>query len=186
MKKGLRKEMLSLRNAKPLADLIEKSHKILKKLEKLEKFQSAKILCTYVSTGSEVRTHQLIRILLEKREKKVIVPLVNKEDIELNFFLIEEWKQLKPGNYGILEPEGGEAIKPNQIDLFFIPGIVFDERGYRIGYGKGYYDKTLRATPSAFHIGLAYDFQVLKKVPNDPQDRPVDLIITEKRIIRCM
>ncbi|HIH96005.1 MAG TPA: 5-formyltetrahydrofolate cyclo-ligase [Thermoplasmata archaeon] len=185
MKKELRKKILSMRNSMPLADLIDKSNKILLKLKGLKEFQSARTLCAYVSTGSEVRTCELIRYLLGKGQKKIVVPRVNEPRNELDFFTIEKWSQLKPGCYGILEPEGTSRVEPGQIDVFFVPGIVFDERGCRIGYGKGYYDKTLRKTSSAFHVGLAYDFQVLKKIPKEPQDMRVDRIITEKRIMEC-
>ena len=75
-------------------------------------------------------------------------------------------------------------IDPKEIDLIIVPGIVFDLRGFRIGYGEGYYDRLLKSA-GVPKIGLAYEFQMRDKLPKESHDVCVDKIITENRIIEC-
>jgi 5-formyltetrahydrofolate cyclo-ligase len=70
-----------------------------------------------------------------------------------------------------------------KMDLLIIPGIVFDLQGNRLGYGKGYYDRFLSLRKIKYIIALAYELQVINQIPNNEHDIPVDIIITEKRII---
>ena len=85
-------------------------------------------------------------------------------------------------SYGILEPVKIIEKSPNKIDLIIVPGIGFDKRGNRLGHGKGYYDKLLRKLKT-IKIGLAFELQIVDQIPTDENDVPVDLIITEERII---
>ncbi|EPE60492.1 5-formyltetrahydrofolate cyclo-ligase family protein [Exiguobacterium sp. S17] len=83
---------------------------------------------------------------------------------------------------GILEPTTAETDL--DIDTCIVPGRVFDRSGYRIGWGGGYYDRFL-ATYRGATIALAYDVQVLDEIPIEPHDIPVELIVTEREMIRC-
>ena len=87
------------------------------------------------------------------------------------------------GKYGIFENSISTTII-DKIDLLIIPGIAFDLKGYRIGYGKGYYDRFLSLGKSKCIMGLSYESQIINEIPNNEHDIPVDIIITEKRIIR--
>lgn len=89
------------------------------------------------------------------------------------------------GSYGIPEPRAElPAAKPSSLDLILVPGVVFDERGGRIGMGAGYYDRYLARAPGALRVGFAFDFQVRKEsIPQAPWDAKMDLIVTEKRLI---
>ena len=71
-------------------------------------------------------------------------------------------------------------IANKNIDLIFVAGLAFDREGYRIGYGVGYYDKFLKKVPKALKIGLAFDFQIVDKLPREAHDFPVDMIVTDK------
>ena len=75
-------------------------------------------------------------------------------------------------------------ISINEIDLVIVPGIGFDQKGNRIGHGEGFYDRLLKNT-NALAIALAYEFQIIKNISIDKYDIPVDIIITEKRVIKC-
>jgi len=76
-------------------------------------------------------------------------------------------------------------MNAGNIDLLVAPGAVFDDRGYRIGYGGGFYDKYIPRLKNACHvISLGFELQMVKMVPNESFDKKVDMIITEKRIIR--
>jgi 5-formyltetrahydrofolate cyclo-ligase len=90
------------------------------------------------------------------------------------------WEHILRSPYGILEPEG-EAYPVDEIDVVIVPGLVFDFKGYRLGYGKGYYDRFLKQLrPEAFICGVAYEFQVVEKVFPHEKDLPVHWIVTEK------
>jgi 5,10-methenyltetrahydrofolate synthetase len=79
-------------------------------------------------------------------------------------------------------PDTCDVLDLRDVDVFLVPGIVWDERGYRIGFGGGYFDKLLvQRRPDSVAIGLAYEFQVLPSLHPDPWDQPVDYLITEKR-----
>lgn len=89
-------------------------------------------------------------------------------------------------NYGILEPPfvEGNTIEPNRFDVIIVPGSAFDINKNRMGYGAGFYDRFLRRTSiECCKIGICFDFQVSEKIPFDEYDVPLDLLVTEKRII---
>ena len=177
-KAELRKSMLQKRDSLSEAEIKEKSTKIIQSLTQLPEFKSAKHICIYVSTKSEVHTHDLIQQLL--KENPVLVPFLAQGQIQVS--KIDAWNQLVPGTYGILEPKDP---KPSTADLFIVPGSVFDPNGHRIGYGKGYYDRLLSQT-NAIKIGLAYDSQIIDKIPAENHDVKLNIIITEKQIVRCL
>lgn len=85
--------------------------------------------------------------------------------------------------FGVLEP-GAEQPLAQEIDTFVIPGLGFDRAGRRLGYGKGYYDRALRAWPAALRIAACYPFQLRPAIPHDEHDEPVDLIVTPQEVHR--
>lgn len=92
---------------------------------------------------------------------------------------------LEIGRYDILEPRAGlPMIDPGEIDVLLVPGRAFNERGDRLGRGKGYYDRLLTSM-RAVRIGLAYDCQIVEEVPTDDKDEPVHIIITPSRVLDC-
>jgi 5-formyltetrahydrofolate cyclo-ligase len=211
MKQILRQKILAKRNSLTTKQLIEKSNIIKNKLFSLDEFQKAKNILFYVSKDSEVRTHDMIKKLLnnfnkkdlinnntlrnDKTIKNIITETFGKQNLKIsvpliknNEFLVSEIKyfnELEKGSYNVLEPkkEFVRLIDPKQIEIVIIPGIVFDLKGYRIGYGKGYYDIFLKKIKN-LKIGLAFDFQIINKIPIEDFDVKLDLIITEKRIIK--
>lgn len=142
----------------------------------------------YIDFRNEVETNLIIDDLLTQN-KEVCIPIsVPKTKEMILSKIINPQKELIKGTYGILEPkeEYIRKVDPDTLDLIIVPGVAFDKDGYRIGYGGGYYDRFLdklsKATPS---IGIAFDLQILHKVPKDFFDHPVDFIVTEKEIILC-
>jgi 5-formyltetrahydrofolate cyclo-ligase len=86
--------------------------------------------------------------------------------------------------YGILEPQHGRSSLPQEIELYFIPGLAFDRKGNRLGRGGGYYDRYLSTIrPDAIKVGLAYQLQIDTALPVETHDHQVDLLITETGII---
>jgi len=134
----------------------------------------------YASFQSEVETHLMIRRALSEG-KRVVLPRVKGKELEL--IEIGNFDQdVSPGAWGIPEPDRGQSVAVKDIGLIIVPGAAFDERGNRLGYGAGFYDKLL---PS-FHkttVALAFEVQILPEVPTDQHDVPVKKIVTEKRVI---
>ena len=109
----------------------------------------------------------------------------------MDFYEIHSLEELFPGNFGILEPQvqGKQPVIPMDDDVILVPGAVFDRRGSRIGYGKGYYDRYWNEIVSTYGsrpylIALAFACQIYpKKLPNEEHDKKIDCILTERRVI---
>lgn len=181
MKNQLKQSILERRNSLPKEEIIEKSRKIHDKLFNLEQYKKSKTVMFFVSFNSEVNTHDMIKGAL--KSKTVVVPKVEHHEIEPS--VIIDFDNLIPAKFGILEPIELMKIAYKNIDLVLVPGIAFDKEGHRIGYGFGYYDKFLKKAHKAVKIGLCFDFQVVDKIPTEMHDVPVDLIVTEKRVVEC-
>ncbi len=182
MKNKLKNDVLEKRNSLAQEEILEISRKIEDKLFSLEHYKKSRVVMFFVSFNSEVHTHGMIKRALQ--DKTVIVPKVVQNEIEPSIIL--DFDSLLPsGRFGILEPIEAMKIAYKSIGLILVPGIAFDKEGHRIGYGHGYYDKFLKKVPKAIKIGLAFDSQIIDKIPNEQHDVPVDLVVTEKRVINC-
>ena len=177
-----KRDALSSKQRKELAGRIEKkvfSHPL---------FKAAKTVMFYVTHRSEVDTSKMIKSSL-KNGKIVVVPKVNlHKKGEMSAVQIRHLtKDLEHGFYGIFEPrmDRCRVVDEKEIELIFVPGMVFDERGNRIGYGKGFYDRWLKKFKRKVRIGLAYDFQVIREVPTTKKDVRMGSIVTDKRMVRC-
>ena len=176
----LRKEVLHKRNSMSHFEISTKSKLIQQKLIGSPVFNQSKSIGLYLAIGSEVQTREIINYALDLG-KTVLLPRIMSND--LRFYVVDQ-KDFKKNSFdvnrfGIKEPNIDN--KPADfIDLLIIPGIVFDMYGFRIGYGYGYYDKYLTISKFSKSIGLAYDFQFIKKpIPILPHDRKIDVLITE-------
>lgn len=158
-----------------------KSCEIQKKLYELEEYKNAKNILFYLSYGSEVMTYDAISMALLS-EKRVFAPYLVGKDMD--FSELNDLSEMKKSDYGFLEPVSRRSFPKEDIDLIIIPGVGFDEEGNRIGSGLGYYDRFLPGT-NAKTIAIAYDIQMVDKVPVHEKDIPVDMVITESRVIRC-
>jgi len=193
-KRKIRQEFLKKRNNLSRDEIKSKSEKIEKELFSLPEFQRAKTVMFYVSFRSEVETEKMTRNAL-KLKKKIVIPVVHGEKI-----VVSEIKNLKKeltkGSFGIKEPkkEFRRRVNQKEIDLVVVPGVVFDKRGGRLGYGRGYYDRFLRSksirsrmsrSRQCALIGLAFDLQIARKIPLVKEDMKVDKIVTESGIVDC-
>lgn len=180
MKQALRIKMREKRKSLSPTLYAKKSFEIQEKLQALPKWREAGRILVYVSNPEEVDTHVLIQNALEKN-RKVFVPKATGKTLAI--CPLYDWENLKPGNFGILEPcETLEEAYPESMDLIIVPGIAFDSRGNRIGYGGGFYDKLLKRT-RGFKVGLAFSEQMQEELPIESHDVPLDLIITDESII---
>ena len=150
------------------------------RLLSLDAVRSATHFFVYVSFRSEVATHELIDRLLN-RGKTVAVPhVVGGERMEAVRF--GNWAEMTRDRFGVLTPDGAE-IDERSIDVCIGPGLAFTSHGDRLGYGKGHYDRFLAHRPPELLIGLAFECHIVETVPVESFDRPMDLIVTDRRVI---
>lgn len=177
MKEKIRKNLLYKRNDMTRDEIYLKSCIIHEKLFKLNSYKQCKYVFTYINIGSEVRTVEIINKALAER-KKVAVPKILKDKKSMIFVEIKSLNDLSKGNFNILEPIDSKGIVSNTDTVFLVPGLAFDYKNYRIGYGGGYYDKYLKNAKYLKRIGLAYDFQIIDSIPKDEYDINIDCVIT--------
>jgi len=180
-KNTLREDLLEKRKKLEKNEIIKKGNVIKEKLFSLEEYKKAKTVMFFVSFGKEIYTHDMVLEALQNKNKTVVIPKI--VGFELVPSIIETFAGLERSSYGILEPINVHELDMNRIDIIIVPGIGFDKEGHRIGFGKGYYDRFLKKT-KALKIGLSMDFQIVDKIQNDEWDIPMDIVITEKRVIR--
>lgn len=153
-----------------------KSRIIEKKLFRSSCFKKAKIVMFYISFGGEVDTRDMIK-KAKKSGKIVTVPVCAKNRI-LKACLLGGRDRLVKGPYGILEPVTKQCVDLKHLDLVIVPGLAFNKQGKRLGRGKGYYDRFLEKLPKkTATIGLAYDFQILPRIPTISTDVNVGKIV---------
>lgn len=179
-KDSLRIELLNKRRS--LSENIRKrySAEIVEKIKNLPEFKEANTIMLYCATKGEPDLTPLFKEVISLG-KVLLLPRVKGNEIEA--VITENPSCLSKGTFGILEPSEGSVISPREIDFVAVPGIAFDKRGYRIGFGKGYYDRFLKHV-KGIKVGIAYSFQIVEELPHDPWDVPVDLIITESSVRR--
>ena len=182
-KKSLRKEFLKKRKA--LADELKNknSKKICEHIMNMPQFKYAKTVALYSAIGSEADLTPLIF----GTGKKIVLPVCVEGDT-LVFKTVGDETTLKTGHFDILEPkETQPTIPPEEIDLIFLPGAVFDKTGARIGYGKGSYDRILPFfSEKCVTVGVAYSLQIADEIETEPHDIKVSLIVTEEGIHKCI
>ncbi len=186
-KERLRRRILQLRDQQTRVEKENKSLRITQTVTGLPEYRKARIIASYVDKGSEVRTQPIIRKALASR-KRVLVPIVDKESRSLLYSEIKGLHELAPGAFDILEPkrEHWRLKDLETAGVVFVPGISWDLDGYRLGWGKGYFDTVLKLLPDkSAAVGLAFDLQVVDRVPRAQFDLPVDLVVTETRVVRC-
>ncbi|MEN3013694.1 MAG: 5-formyltetrahydrofolate cyclo-ligase [Endomicrobiia bacterium] len=180
-KRILRKKILEIRESLSEKEVEKKSQIIIENIAKLERFKLAKNVLIYYPFKKEVN----ILKLMDDRSKNFFFPVVDFEKKEL---LIRKYNgEFVKNKFGIYEPKETQHSEiPNIfeiIDFILVPGIAFDKKGYRLGYGGGYYDKLLKKTKT-LSCGVGYDFQILDCLPVSKFDTYVDYVISETYFIK--
>ncbi|MCE2992988.1 MAG: 5-formyltetrahydrofolate cyclo-ligase [Alphaproteobacteria bacterium] len=179
MKQSLREKILKKRNSLTQDDKSNLDSIIYDKIYAFLSNQKSKIIGLYYSIGSEVETHTLINILLDEGFK-IALPSINEYDT-LTFIEISSTDDLYQGKF-CLEPH--ISIEHTVIpEIIMLPLVAFDKHGNRIGYGKGYYDKTLVNFENAKKVGIAYAFQEIDYQNIYCNDVKLECIITDQQII---
>lgn len=168
-KAALRKELLARRRVASCINLEIDS------LYKYEEYKKAEVVFCYVSAHGEVGTHKLIEQLL--KEKTVVVPYCTDLSGNMICSKIKSPDDLKDGKFGIPEPKIPSPFPEERIDFVVVPGVAFDKAGFRLGYGKGYYDRFLRGI-SPFKLGVCQKEFYLDSLPHDEYDVKMDAVFT--------
>lgn len=177
-KNNLRRRIKQTRNAIPENKRQAYSEKITQSLKNLDAFKNAKSILAFASFGSEISTSQLIEGMLVQG-KRVYLPKVSKNGV-LTIHPIDSASELKTSAYGIPEPTS-ERCEIHTLDLIITPGLAFDNRGYRLGYGMGYYDRLL-TNIQGLKLALAFECQRVAEVPVEKHDQILDYLLTEKAL----
>lgn len=180
-KKQIRKKIREQRAHLTQEEIESRSRQICRRILDMEAFQKASCLYTYIDCKGEAST----RLLMEeawKLGKRVAAPKVHGEDMD--YFYIRSMEDLEPGYFQIPEPKEELAKAEEEDALVIVPGVAFDSHLHRCGYGKGFYDRYLKAHPHHTAIAIALEFQVVEEVPSEQFDVCPDMLVTPLRTIR--
>lgn len=171
-----------LRERAAVPEKAERSARIFRLVTGLPAYQSAGRIFAYVSLPDEVETRAVISHALSQG-KEVFAPHCPRGGGEMAFYRVASLEELRPGNFGVWEPEPRPDRKavPHAGDFCLVPGLAFDWRGNRLGYGKGCYDRFLAGYPVET-AGLCWHALYRESLPTDGYDRPVRLVITEQDV----
>ncbi|MBF0273848.1 MAG: 5-formyltetrahydrofolate cyclo-ligase [Nitrospinae bacterium] len=185
-KASVRQQLLNVRNSLPKKKVADLSSEISSIFLQQVFFKRSNCLLLYLNVGNEVNTTDVINCAMNEK-KALFLPFTEIVDEKIEVRTFNGWNSLIKGKFGILYPsEKGVDIKESGIDLVVIPGVAFDEKGNRIGFGKGFYDQLLHRKNDVIKVALAYELQVMKEsLPKEKHDVHVDYIVTEKRVINC-
>lgn len=185
LKAGIRKTILAARAGLDEKTVCEKSARIAERLSGQALYQECRHILFYLSFDNEVRTDGLIQAALAAG-KTVYVPRVHAKHrcLEVVRITTLDDTAFALNKFGIREPVLEGEAPVSVLQLAVVPGLAFDARGGRVGFGAGYYDGLLREFGGAA-VALAFDFQVLDHVPQEDRDVPVRAIVTENRMINC-
>lgn len=190
MQVNIKKEKIELRDsfkAKRKAMIADKKHqldiKIASRVENLWAFREAETLLAYASLPLEVGTHELIQ-KAKKLGKRVALPLCIQESHRMEFYIVNDESDLAEGAYGIMEPDTEKCEKLSDMtsSVCIVPALAFDKSGYRLGFGKGYYDRFLSSYKGKT-IGIIYTDFIVDALPHGRYDKKVDFIVSENRMI---
>jgi len=175
----IRKETFDRLRAQPPEERLRKSRAIKEKLFLEPGFKKAKVVMLYASRDEEVSTWDIIEEALAEGKKVALPRCVSQTEV-IPKEITDRDTDLEKGTYSIYEPRASQRdVKIEEIDLVVVPGVAYDRENNRIGRGKGFYDRFLKTlAPRTATIGLAFDFQILQKLPQDSHDIPVSKVIT--------
>ncbi len=185
-KSELRNKYKTIR--REMSEEIKKSrdNKIFSHLINLDVYKNSDIVLTYVSTAIEVDTIEFIKYALNDN-KTVAVPRCVDGTRDMIFYVIKSLEDLENGTFSVLEPLPEKCERLNEFDGAFciVPALVYDRYGYRLGYGKGYYDRFLSAHLNMHRIGIGYCCCTATKLIHGRFDVPVEILVTEKYVKTC-
>jgi len=170
----------------PVKERLKLDDLLLIQLQRLSLEEHVRVIMSFwpMENHGEMNTHIYTRYLEHViLHAKIAYPVVNFSGSKLHAILVDDETEFVENKYGIMEPEEGETVPPQEIDVVFVPLLAFDEQGYRVGYGKGYYDRFLQqCRADVVKIGFSY-FMPVDKIDDTHQfDVPLNYCITPEKI----
>ena len=185
-KRRIRRSILAVRRGLSEGERLARSHRVWERVAPLACYQRAQVVLAYLAFDGEVLTDGLIRQATASG-KQIVLPMVQADRQVMALYAIDDLERdVAPGYRGILEPRphNTRVVAPDQLDLAFVPGVAFDLRGGRLGFGVGFYDRLLSRLPQDIPtLGLAFDFQIIPRLPLQPHDILLEAIVTDSRVI---
>lgn len=177
-KNDIRRKIKAMRSMLLEAEKMSAADEVFNQLEKTAAFLLADKILMYHSLPDELSTHRF----LDKwnGRKSFFLPRVNGVNLEI---LPYDESRLELGAFHIEEPMGTNTVEPDEIELVVVPAVAYDKKGNRLGRGRGFYDRLL-ATTKATKIGIGYEFQIVDEIPVEPHDVKMDMIVSQKTVIR--
>ena len=154
--------------------IISASENLAQQFFATSQYQNAQTVYGYLSYNQEVRTVPILEQAL-RDGKQVAVPKVYGDT--MRFIYLRDLSQVVPGCMGIPEPVADDPVADDKTALVLMPGVAFDRKGNRMGYGGGYYDKFLACEPEHPTVALCYSFQMVDSIPTEEYDIPVDTVL---------
>ena len=183
LKRRLREQAVAARVRLSPGERATRSHAIADRVALLDGFRRARTVALYAPVGAEVDTGEIAR-RAAAAGKTLVWPrsVPGRRNME---FAACAPGEMVPGPIGAPEPPAwARALPPESIDLIVVPGLAFDAAGGRLGRGGGHYDATLAAMPLRTpRVGLAFEAQLVPKVPREPHDVALDAVVTEDRVL---
>lgn len=181
MREKLRKQFINNLNLR--GQISGKIWKSLHLLDEFNKAESNDSLMIYLDFQNEIETTRFVKL-------PVVIPFCDSDEIIP--FRLFSFDDLETGSFGILEPkselrkDSKRLLSPESLEVVIVPGLAFDTFGNRLGHGKGFYDRFIsRLKTTSIKIALCYEFQIVDSIPVTKFDKPVNIIVTENRIIYC-
>lgn len=182
---SLRKSIRLHRQRLTLDERLQAAHALTERVVNSAYFQTSQNIAAYFPHDGEISPSPILEKAW-KLGKNCYLPVINCSDThQMCFVRYDEADSLTPNNFGILEPkQNTKSVPTESLDLFLIPLVAFDKRGYRLGMGGGYYDRLLAElkSPKPYLVGLAYDFQEVSSIPEEKWDIPLDAVATHTQL----
>ncbi|MBK8170904.1 MAG: 5-formyltetrahydrofolate cyclo-ligase [Sandaracinaceae bacterium] len=186
VKNELRKRMKAVRKTLPHEARLTRARAICEKLVALDAWKNARTVSLYMAMREEV--HLDVAIDAARADGKVIA--MPRVDDETDLLVLHEWRAddaMATSAFGVAEPLASAPRIPGEaVDLVIVPALAFDDKGHRIGYGAGYYDRLLPTLANAVRIGIAFDFQLIAEAPVQANDVPVHTVVTDARVLSAI
>jgi 5-formyltetrahydrofolate cyclo-ligase len=183
-KRAIRRESLLKRDALPASERQRLGEVIAVHLLAFPPILRSKRILLYHAVRSEVSTQPLIEALAESG-KRLYLPHIAPEATDFTPAEYALGDPLAVGPFNVSQPHNLVPLALETLDAILVPGVAFDRYGGRLGYGKGFYDRFFaRTRTSAVVIGIAFEIQVVERIPVEPHDHPLDALITERGVLR--
>lgn len=182
-KDELRRLMLAKRAALSAEEIVRMGRAAAENMIRSEPWAKSRVAALYVALPDEVPTREIMKAAWQSGKTVLLPKIIDRKARRMIFVVCSREEDTRRGAFGIMEPTGNEELTP---DFIVAPGLAFDEKGTRVGYGGGYYDRYLASLPSRPPIvGLCFDFQIATGAPSAPTDIPVKFLCSPSGF-RCL